>query len=535
MPNYQRFLWSPIALLIMGLFSYHSIFAIDLADAFHVLTSSTRQGVYHAQVRGYMTAGGYNVHFPASSVQLITMSPPTYSGGCDGIDLFLGGMSYISGEQFVNLLKGIAANTMGYSFSLALRTLCPVCSTVVSDLQRAAQAANKLAIDQCQFSMGMVESLTDNQARFKADHEGAMAGSHSGQFSDFLSGLSAVSNDAEKSLDALSRAINKINDMGQRDQAAQASQYGSSTWKLLNGLTFSQKVFIQSVAGTTARYPYPLEHPKTIVVEPIAASMNTKQLAELFMYGVRAINPNNSELVVNSCANTDDRGNIFSSRGENICEIVVKRKIKQTRWYRETQANVHSLSMTDYGFFGLTYALLSQALANIAASKPLGSPEQISLPQSIYGHQVPISAAFTESEISGFISLAPVPLYRALNIAAVYPSMAEALVHNIAQLVAAHYAATYIKDNLLNITESGNAQSGLRGLSFSQLQTIRTALNTMHTTLSQEVQLLLTEMQATEVWTNQVNQVQSLLYAQTLKNGLDENVNFSANLSAAGY
>ena len=530
-----KFLWSKKILFIIGLFFCTPIFAINLADAFHALTSSTDSGIYHSQVRGYMTSGGYNVHFPTASVQLITMSPPTQSAGCDGIDLFLGGMSYISGEQFVNLLKGIAANTMGYSFSLALRTLCPVCSTVVSDLQHAAQAANKLAIDQCQFSMGMVESLTDQQARFKASHEGAMLGSHEGQFTDFLSGLSAMSNDAEKSLNVLSNAINKISDIGQHNQAIQATQYGSSTWKLLNGLSFAQKVFIQSVSGTITRYPYPLDHPKTIVVEPIAASMNAKQLAELFMYGVRAVNPNNSELIVNSCANAADHGNIFSAKGENICEVVIKRKIKQTRWYRETQANVHGIAITDFGFFGMSYALLSQALVNIAASKPLGSPEQISLPESIYGHQVNLNATFSEAEIAAFISLAPVPLYRALNIAAVYPSMAEALVHNISQLVAAHYAATYIKDNLLNITESGNAQSGLKGLSFSQLQAIQAALHTIHTTLAEEVQLLLNEMQATQVWTNQVNQVQSLIYAQTLKNGLDQNVNFSASLSNNGY
>jgi len=510
MPNNLQFI-----LYTITLFFCNSVFAIDLSDAFHALTSNTRPGVYHAQVRGYMTSGGYNVHFPVSSVQLITMSPPTHSSGCEGIDLFLGGMSYISGEQFVNLLKGIAANTMGYSFSLALRTLCPVCSTVVSDLQKTAQAANKLAIDQCQFSMGMVNAATNQQARFKADHEAAIAGSHSGQFTDFLSGLSAISNDLEKSLNTLSHVINKISDIGQHNQSVQSTQYGSSTWKILNGLTFAQKVFIQSVAGTTTRYPYPAYHTKTIVVEPIAASMNAKQLAELFMYGVYAVHPNNSELIVNSCANTADQGNIFSARGENICEVVIKRKIKQTRWYHETQANVHGISMTNYGFFGLSYALLFQALANIAASKPLGTPEQISLPASIYGHQTSISAVFTEAEIAAFISLAPVPLYRALNIAAVYPSMAEALVYNVSQLVAAHYAATYIKDNLLNITESGNTKSGLKGLSFSELQAIQAVLHTVRGTLTKEVQLLLTEMQATEAWTNQINQVQSLIYSQT--------------------
>jgi conjugative transfer pilus assembly protein TraH len=37
--------------------------------------------------------------------------PPSFDAGCGGIDLFAGSFSFISAEQFQNLLRAIAATT----------------------------------------------------------------------------------------------------------------------------------------------------------------------------------------------------------------------------------------------------------------------------------------------------------------------------------------------------------------------------------------------------------------------------------------
>lgn len=494
---------------------------LELGDAFHSLVSTTQPGVYQSQVRGYATAGGFDVHFPTQSVQLVSVTPPSYSAGCNGIDLFMGGLSYISGEQFVGLLKGIAANAMGYSFSLAMRTLCPVCSTVVSDLQHVAQSANQLAIHQCQFAMGLVNSATGMQAGTHLTQQAALSGANAGVVSDFLSGLATVGDDVAKALDVIERKMAHIHQESGRAQAAQETELGSDTWQLLSGLDKAQRVFLQSILGTTVRYPYPTGNPKSVVVEPVGASMNMHQLADLLMYGEESKQPDNGNIWVNICQDAPYKNPWLAQTGEQLCLSVKRQRLQDSQWYQMSESSVHGLSVADYGFFGISYALMGQALQNIAQKKSLGTPASVALPVSVYGPEVIVQAAFSPEEIRAFIGMAPVPLYRAMNFAAVYPSMAHAMVHNIAEMIAAHYAMTYIRDRILNITHAGNQGAGQIGLSHQKLQALEGTLRTMHYRLQERVKLMVSRLNTKQAWTHQVNQVQSQINAQAWENGLD--------------
>jgi len=362
--------------------------SLDLSSAFKSLVSTTQPGVYKSQVRGYMTGGSVSVHFPSRTVHLVNVSPPHFSSGCGGIDLYMGGLSYISGKQFIALLKGIAANTMGYSFSLAMRTLCPICSTVVASLQKVAQAANHLAVRQCQFAMGLVNTVTGMQAKSRAQKMGALASANLGLSRNFLSGLNKMSGSVTKAIDALSLSIKRIEDRGVQNQHVQATQYGSRTWKLLSGLSVAQKVFIQSVLGTTVHTIYLKKHRKEIVVEPIAASMTIKQLANVFIYGVEAKNPNNATLLVNSCEHAGGRGNRFSSKGINICEHVIKKLITQSVWYKNTHAKVKGISIKK---FRIVFPASSSAGLN--PGKILSTPNhRKTTPRDTRRHTTPCSA-----------------------------------------------------------------------------------------------------------------------------------------------
>lgn len=496
---------------------------ISMNDAFSALTSATRPGIYQAQARGYMTGGGLSVHFPKKSAHLVDVSSPHYSAGCGGVDIYTGGLSYISGEQFISLLKGIAANAMGYSFSLAMRTLCPVCASTVASLQKIAQSANQLAIHQCQFAMGLVDPATPMQARARAINMAALDKANSGKVSDFIAGIHAIGGSVAKAIEAVADSLKHIEQQSVQDQKVQESQYGSTTWKLLSGLSVSQKLLIQSLLGSVTRYPYPAKHPDSIVLEPVSASMSIDELADLFIYGANAVRPNNAKLWLNACVNRGEQGNLFSKKGIPICEHIVRQPIKKSQWYHHANTSVYELALKRYGFFGMTYSLLFQALQNIREGHPLAYEQDVVLPAEIYGADVHLPGSFKRSEIQAFISIVPLPIYRAMNIAAVYPEVAEALVHNIAEIVAMEYAIQFINRHVLNTQEAGNSVQGHIGLSEQRLQQLQKTLAAMQGRLHRRAKAVLSHINVTQAWVNQVNQIQSQLYTQTLVSKLNAN------------
>jgi hypothetical protein len=508
----------------------------DLADAFNALVSSTQPGVYETQERGFLTAGSYQVRFPTHSVQLISLSQPHVEGGCSGISFFTGGLSYVNADEFVKLLKGIAANAIGYSFQLALKTLCPVCSTILSDIQRAVQAANRLAINQCQFAMGLVNKAIQSNSALNdfVFGKGANAKAQEGDNDGFMGAVNSFSGDVEKAFDAIADELERIEGAAAKQQHYNALPLGNVTWKSLTGMSDIQRIFIQSLLGTRIVGKVGAKENAQTLIEPIAPSIKIHELSTLFMYGAKAVV--NQGLNLTECANSDV---IETEAPHDKCSPLTRRTIKASQWYAKNKhLTVGGVPIADVGFYGLAYALMFQALWDVENNQPLGTAASIHLPAGIYQQQIALKPAFTAAQIEAFISLAPLPLYRAINIGAIFPSISEALVNNVAGVVSAHYAVAYIKHEILTLKTVGQVSSdkkdkglhqlaGLPGDTFIQLER---AIESLQTHVDQQMQLVLTQLQSTATWSAQINQVQSLIYAQVLQNGLSENVAYSLGL-----
>ena len=503
------------------------VYANDLQNAFEALTNSTSPGIYNTQVRGFMTGGGYTVSFPQHQVNFISITPPQISAGCGGISIYWGGISYISGAQFTALLKGIAADSLGEAFSIAIRTLCPVCATVLSDLQKAAQAASQLAMNQCSAAMALLDAGIDSvpalrkyiKSRSSLDQQG------NGESGSYLQAFSNFTNNLADSIQKRAQDLESITDPTQRQEALNQSPLGNSTWKVLNGLTKQQKIFMMSLMGTTLRIPYPsVDHPTSVKQIPISAALQPSELAHLFMYGADAII--NQKLTVLQC----DSGHLSKLWQ---CDHVQTVPIKQSYWYQHEQTQAAGINLTDDGFFGLTYGLLNQAIQNISSQHALGTSASVTLPAALYGEAVVVHPTFNAVEIESFISLAPVPLYRAINLAAFYPTIAKRMISNISELIAAHYAIAYINDFILQLkkTTSESNKAGNQGLPSKALNNVEQSIRSMHSMLKSKQQLLLDNVQAEQTWVNQVNLVQSTIYQQLIRNGLSANVAFSLGLS----
>lgn len=108
--------------------------------------------------RGVIAGPGIAVKNKITNINLVSFVPPSFEAGCGGIDFFGGSFSFISAEQFQQLLRNIAANAVGYAFKLALGSMCPECAQELADLQDTLEKWNRMLGDSCQAAEYLVDS-----------------------------------------------------------------------------------------------------------------------------------------------------------------------------------------------------------------------------------------------------------------------------------------------------------------------------------------------------------------------------------------
>src|SRR3546814_17290635 len=59
----------------------------------------TSPGSFEDQTRGYLTAGGMSGRVDVHNDYLMSLSLPMVKAGCGGIDMFLGGMSFLDPDS----------------------------------------------------------------------------------------------------------------------------------------------------------------------------------------------------------------------------------------------------------------------------------------------------------------------------------------------------------------------------------------------------------------------------------------------------
>ena len=134
----------------------------DLEKAFNSLggvTNGTPPSSYKGQAAGYYNGGSLYLRAPVHNAQLLSIDLPSYSGSCSGIDLHLGGLSYISMAQARELLNHIVDDGVSYATNLALETLNPMMAAVYKDLRNVIQKVNSTNINSCEMATGLVGSV----------------------------------------------------------------------------------------------------------------------------------------------------------------------------------------------------------------------------------------------------------------------------------------------------------------------------------------------------------------------------------------
>lgn len=131
----------------------------QMDSVFDSMVNVTKPGVFEGQRRGVVSAGSVYVRNKIVDTNVVTFVPPSWKGGCGGIDFFGGSFSFIDADQFIQLMRAVASNAAGYAFQLALDNTCTQCMTYINDLRRVIQLLNQYAGNSCQLAQGIVNDL----------------------------------------------------------------------------------------------------------------------------------------------------------------------------------------------------------------------------------------------------------------------------------------------------------------------------------------------------------------------------------------
>lgn len=219
----------------------------QLNNMFGSMSNTTNPGDYRSVTREGYTGGGFTLRNKLRSLTPVNIQMPSAAGGCGGIDLFGGSFSFINADEFVQMLRNIAANAAGLAFQLALNAMDAVLDNAISRMQAVVQQMNDLTANSCQLAKGL---LVDTASAFGEEAKAAVSSQLSStgltdQFTAFMS-----EKNGKKS------SVAQKEESGKREAC---KDYGNLMWCLLNNGEFSnqfvgsqqqQKEFIMSLTGT---------------------------------------------------------------------------------------------------------------------------------------------------------------------------------------------------------------------------------------------------------------------------------------------
>jgi conjugative transfer pilus assembly protein TraH len=117
----------------------------------------TSPGSFEDQTRGYVTAGGMSGRVDVHNDYLMSLSLPKVKAGCGGIDMFLGGMSFLDPDYLVQKLESILQAAPAVAFQYLLETLDEKMGNIISKMEAATNFLNSIQVNDCRLANRMVQ------------------------------------------------------------------------------------------------------------------------------------------------------------------------------------------------------------------------------------------------------------------------------------------------------------------------------------------------------------------------------------------
>lgn len=141
---------------------------------------------YQGQSANYYTGGSLFVRTPIVDAQLVSVTVPSISAGCSGIDMFMGGFSHVNSDQLVKLGKAIIHNAPPFLVNLALQTWAPQLKQNLDNLQAIADKYLNQSVNSCEAAQAAIGGLAAFAAPATKKHVCATLGTQNNAFSDWV-------------------------------------------------------------------------------------------------------------------------------------------------------------------------------------------------------------------------------------------------------------------------------------------------------------------------------------------------------------
>lgn len=150
-----------VAVIVGAMLSAPSAQAAGWVDDWLTQRAGTSPNYFAGQQRGYYSGGSFSGRWHNTTSYPVTVETPRIKSGCGGIDVFMGGMSFLNTNYLVNKLQTILSGASAVAFDLALKTLCEQCSNTIKNFEAMADKLNSMQMDECAASKELVGIVAD--------------------------------------------------------------------------------------------------------------------------------------------------------------------------------------------------------------------------------------------------------------------------------------------------------------------------------------------------------------------------------------
>ena len=144
-------------IILLGLLLPSPALAQSWAESWFDNVTYTSPGSFEDQTRGYITAGGMSGRVDVHNDYLMSISLPKVRAGCGGIDMFLGGMSFLDPDYLVQKLESILQAAPAVAFQYLLETLDEKMGNIISKMEAATNFLNSIQVNDCRLANRMVQ------------------------------------------------------------------------------------------------------------------------------------------------------------------------------------------------------------------------------------------------------------------------------------------------------------------------------------------------------------------------------------------
>jgi conjugative transfer pilus assembly protein TraH len=155
------FLYSSMLLGLASMQAFGDI-GSDLNNFFgssDFISNDTSPGSFHDQQAGYYSGGSLSLRHQVREFQIASIQLPSFSGGCGGIDMFLGSFSMMSSAQLTTMIKNIMSSAGAYAMDVALAAAVPQLKAVKDRLESMMHQINSMSANSCEIGQDLVGGL----------------------------------------------------------------------------------------------------------------------------------------------------------------------------------------------------------------------------------------------------------------------------------------------------------------------------------------------------------------------------------------